>query len=55
MILYCFESGNYPDTAGTRPADIRDSLRDMKHEVTVEPEIAERARIAVERMLEIKV
>jgi quinolinate synthase len=35
--------------------NIRDSLRDLKHEVTVDPEIAGRARVAVERMLEIKV
>jgi quinolinate synthase len=35
--------------------NIRDSLRDLKHEVTVDPEIAGRARVAVERMLEIRV
>ena len=34
---------------------IRDSLRDMKHEVLVAPEVAERARLAVERMLAVKV
>jgi quinolinate synthase len=34
---------------------IRDSLRDMKHEVVIEPEIAARARIAVERMLAVRV
>src|SRR5213075_3154603 len=32
---------------------LRDSLRDWKHVVTVEPEIAERARGAIERMVEI--
>lgn len=34
---------------------IRDALRDMKHEVLVAPEVAERARLAVERMLAVKV
>ena len=32
---------------------LRDSLRDWKHVVTVEPEIADRARGAIERMVEI--
>ena len=32
---------------------LRDSLRDWKHEVTVEPEIAARARGAIERMIAI--
>ena len=32
---------------------LRDSLRDWKHVVTVEPEIAERARAAIERMVAI--
>jgi quinolinate synthase len=32
---------------------LRDSLRDWKHEVTVEPEIAARARLAIERMVAI--
>jgi quinolinate synthase len=36
-------------------AGIRDSLLHMKHEVVVDPEIAARARIAVERMLEVHV
>jgi quinolinate synthase len=31
----------------------RDSLRDMKHVVTVEPELAERARGAIDRMVAI--
>jgi quinolinate synthase len=30
---------------------IYESLRDLKHEVTVDPEVAERARRAVERMV----
>ena len=30
---------------------LRDSLRDWKYEVTVEPQIAERARGAIERMV----
>jgi quinolinate synthase len=33
---------------------IRRALETMTHEVTVEPEIAGRARRAVERMLEVK-
>jgi quinolinate synthase len=32
---------------------VRDSLRDGKHRVTVEPELAERARLAIERMVSI--
>ena len=32
---------------------VRDSLRDGKHRVTVEPETAERARLAIERMVAI--
>jgi quinolinate synthase len=34
----------------TLPKILR-SLEQMQHEVTVEPEVAERARLAVERML----
>ena len=34
---------------------IRDALRDMTHEVVIDPEIAARARVAVERMLAVKV
>lgn len=34
---------------------IRDALRDMKHEVVIDPEIAARARVAVDRMLAVKV
>src|SRR5690606_852408 len=36
-------------------ANIRDSLRDLRHEVTVDPAVAARARAAVERMLAVKV
>ncbi len=32
---------------------VRDSLRDGRHEVTVEPELADRARLAIERMVAI--
>jgi quinolinate synthase len=32
---------------------LRDSLRDLKHEVTVPPEVAARARLAIDRMLAI--
>jgi quinolinate synthase len=32
---------------------LRDSLREMKHEVKVPPEIAERARVPIERMVAI--
>jgi len=35
--------------------NIRDSMRDMKHAVTVDPAVAGRARLAVERMLEVQV
>jgi quinolinate synthase len=34
---------------------IRDALRDTKHEVVVDPEVAARARVAVQRMLEVRV
>ena len=36
-------------------AGIRDSLRDMQHEILVDQEVAARARLAVQRMLEVKV
>ena len=71
MVTECSMSDNVaaevPETDFVRPCNlcphmkritlenIRDSLRDMKHEVTVDPNIASRARIAVERMLEIQV
>ena len=32
---------------------LRDSLRDMKHEVSVPADVAERARVPIERMVAI--
>jgi quinolinate synthase len=32
---------------------LRDSLRDLRHEVRVDPAVAERARIPIERMVAI--
>jgi quinolinate synthase len=32
---------------------VRNSLRDGVHRITVEPELAERARLAIERMVAI--
>ena len=71
MVTECSMSDNVaaevPETDFVRPCNlcphmkritlenIRDSLRDMKHEVTVDPGVASRARLAVERMLEVKV
>jgi len=71
MVTECSMSDNVaaetPGTEFVRPCNlcphmkritlenIRDSLRDMKHEVTVDPEVAARARVAVERMLEVRV
>jgi quinolinate synthase len=71
MVTECSMSDNVaaesPGTEFVRPcnlcphmkritlAGIRDSLRDMKHEVIVDPKVAERARVAVERMLEVAV
>jgi len=70
MVTECSMSDNVasevPETDFVRPCNlcpymkritlegIRDSLRDMKHEVLVDPAVAERARVAVERMLEVK-
>ncbi len=67
MVTECSMSDNVasevPETEFVRPCNlcphmkritmenIRDALRDMKHEVTVPPAIAARARVAVERML----
>jgi len=67
MVTECSMSDNVaaetPGTEFVRPCNlcphmkritlenIRDSLRDLKHEVTVDPEVAARARVAVERML----
>ena len=71
MVTECSMSDNVaaevPETEFVRPCNlcpymkkitlggIRDSLRDMKHEVLVDPEVAARARVAVERMLEVRV
>jgi quinolinate synthase len=71
MITECSMSDNVaaeaPDIDFVRPCNlcphmkritlegIRDSLLNMQHEVTVAPEIASRARVAVERMLAVKV
>jgi quinolinate synthase len=70
MVTECSMSDNVaaetPGTEFVRPCNlcphmkritlenIRDSLRDMKHEVVVDPETAKRARVAVERMLAIR-
>jgi quinolinate synthase len=71
MVTECSMSDNVaaetPDVEFVRPCNlcphmkritlenIRDSLRDLKHVVTVDPEVAGRARVAVERMLEVKI
>ncbi len=71
MVTECSMSDNVaaesPGTEFLRPCNlcphmkritlegIRDSLADLRHEVTVPPEIAARARTAVERMLEVRV
>ncbi len=71
MVTECSMSDNVaaesPETEFIRPCNlcphmkritlegIRDSLRDMKHEVTVPADVARRARTAVERMLEVQV
>jgi quinolinate synthase len=69
MVTECSMSDNvaveHPDVEFVRPcnlcphmqritlSNIRDSLRDLKHEVEIDPDIARRARRAVDRMLEI--
>jgi quinolinate synthase len=71
MVTECSMSDNVavesPDTEFVRPCNlcphmkritiqgIRDSLRDLRHEVLVAPDVAARARVAVERMLEVRV
>lgn len=71
MVTECSMSDNVaaesPETEFIRPCNlcphmkritlegIRDSLRDMKNEVVVAPDVAARARTAVERMLEVRV
>jgi len=70
MVTECSMSDNVaaesPETEFTQPCNlcphmkritlpgIRDSLRDMQHEVIVDPTIAEQARASVERMLEVR-
>jgi quinolinate synthase len=70
MVTECSMSDNVaaevPETDFVRPCNlcpfmkkitlvgIRDSLRDMKEEVHVDPAVAARARVAVQRMLEVK-
>lgn len=69
LVTECSMSDNvaveYPDLEFVRPCNlcphmkkislpkIYESLRDMKYEITIAPDVAERARRAVERMLEI--
>lgn len=71
MVTECSMSDNVaaesPETEFIRPCNlcphmkritlegIRDSLRDLKNEVSVPAEVARRARTAVERMLEVRV
>lgn len=71
MVTECSMSDNVaaesPETEFIRPCNlcphmkritlegIRDSLRDMKYEVTVPADVAARARVAVERMLEVRI
>jgi len=71
MVTECSMSHNvaveYPDVEFTQPCNlcphmkritldgIRLSLEHLRHEVVVEPAVAERARIAVERMLAVQV
>ena len=71
MVTECSMADNVaiemPETEFMRPCNlcphmkritvegIRDSLRDMKYEVRVDPDVAARARIAVERMMEVRV
>ena len=70
MVTECSMSDNVaaesPETEFNQPCNlcphmkritltgIRDSLRDMKHEVIVDPTIAEQASASVERMLEVR-
>ena len=71
MVTECSMSDNValesPETDFIRPcnmcphmkritlANIRDSLAELRHEVIIEPDVAGRARAAVERMLDVKV
>jgi quinolinate synthase len=71
MVTECSMADNVavetPDVEFVRPCNlcphmkritvenIRDSLRDLKNVVHVDPEVASRARVAIERMLEVKI
>lgn len=71
MVTECSMSDNvaveYPDVEFVRPCNlcphmkkinldnILRSLQTMTHEITIDPEVASRARLAVERMLDVKV
>lgn len=71
MVTECSMSDNVavesPETEFLRPCNlcphmkritlenIRNALRDMKNEITIDPAIAERARLSVERMLAVQV
>ena len=71
MVTECSMSDNVaaetPDVEFVRPCNlcphmkritlegIRDALRDMKHEVIVDPDVAARAKRAVDRMLEVRI
>ena len=71
MVTECSMSDNVavgaPETEFVRPCNfcphmkritltgIRDSLRDLRYEVTIDPDVAARARTAVERMLAVPV
>jgi quinolinate synthase len=71
MVTECSMADNVavetPDVEFVRPCNlcphmkritvenIHDSLRDLKHVVHVDPEVAGRARVAIERMLEVKI
>lgn len=71
MVTECSMSDNVaagsPETEFLRPCNlcphmkritlenIRDALRDMKHAVEIDPAVADRARVAVERMLAVPV
>lgn len=70
MVTECSMSDNvaitFPDTDFVRPCNIcphmkqitlmniRDALRDLRHQVNLDPIVADRARSAVERMLAVK-
>lgn len=71
MVTECSMADNVaaelPETEFTQPCNmcphmkritltgIRDALRDMQHEVVIDVDVAVRARVAVERMLEVRI